>query len=201
MAENNSSRLESSDILVSEPVSNQNINEISFGDKIKSIRQNKKISLDHLANETGFSINQLTSIENNSETPSVGMLIQLSRALGIESGYFLKKPEKESGSLSEAYQKRTQNYSYTGLTPGAENKHLKAFKVTIDANKDHSGVGYLHEGEEFNYVLSGKIEVTVGNHVNTLQKGDSLHFNSGIKHNLRNIGNEPAELLVVIYTP
>jgi len=49
------------------------------------------------------------------------------------------------------------------------------------------------------YVLTGKIEVMVGDHVNSLKEGESLHFNSAIKHKLRNIGKKDAELLVVIY--
>ena len=87
------------------------------------------------------------------------------------------------------------------MTPGAENKHLKAFRVAIPAGQDHKGVGYQHEGEEFDYVLKGRIEVVVGDHVNTLAAGESLHFNSGIRHKLRNIGAEDAELIVVIYNP
>ena len=50
-------------------------------------------------------------------------------------------------------------------------------------------------------MLAGKIELTVGDHVNMLNEGESLHFNSGIRHKLRNIGEEKAELLVVIYGP
>jgi quercetin dioxygenase-like cupin family protein len=87
------------------------------------------------------------------------------------------------------------------LTPGAENKHLKAFRVYIEAQQDHKGVDYHHEGEEFVYVLAGKIEVVVGEHVNTLVAGDSLHFNSGIRHKLRSVSDEKAELIVVIYSP
>jgi quercetin dioxygenase-like cupin family protein len=67
--------------------------------------------------------------------------------------------------------------------------------------KDHKGVGYQHEGEEFVYMLAGQIEVIVGDHVNRLKQGESLHFNSGTRHKLRNIGDKKAELLVVIYTP
>jgi quercetin dioxygenase-like cupin family protein len=78
---------------------------------------------------------------------------------------------------------------------------LKAFKVSIEAMQEHKGVGYQHEGEEFIYVLAGKIEVIVGDHVNRLKVGESLHFNSGIRHKLRNIGKEKAELIVVIYGP
>ncbi|MBT8370615.1 MAG: cupin domain-containing protein, partial [Deltaproteobacteria bacterium] len=91
--------------------------------------------------------------------------------------------------------------AYTSLTPGAENKHLKAFRVLVEAQQTHKSVDYHHEGEEFVYVLSGKIEVSVGEHINTLEKGDSLHFNSGIRHTLKSVSDETAELLVVIYTP
>ena len=78
---------------------------------------------------------------------------------------------------------------------------MKAFRVVIEAQQEHKGVGYHHEGEEFDYVLSGKVQVMVGDHVNTLSAGDSLHFNSGIPHKLKSISDERAELLVVIYTP
>lgn len=171
------------------------------GKKIKKIRLEKKISLDCVANETGCSIDSLKQIESGKEIPPVGTLMQIARALKIDSGFLLREQESNLKSRIKAYTKRTDSYAYTTLTPGAENKHLKAFLVTIDALKEHKGVGYQHEGEEFVYVLSGKIEVTVGEHLNTLKKGDSLHFNSAIRHQLKNIAKEKAELLVVIYGP
>ncbi len=172
------------------------------GKKIKKFRTEKKVSLDVLANETGFSIDYLKDIEAGKQIPPVGALLQLSRALQIDSALFLR--EEEESKLSDrikAYARRTENYAYTTLTPGAENKHLKAFKVTIDASAEHKGVGYQHEGEEFVYVLSGSIEVTVGDHVNALEAGDSLHFNSAIQHHMKNAGDSMAEMLVVIYGP
>jgi len=171
------------------------------GQKIKKARTGKKMKLDQLANETGFSIDYLKEIESGKDIPPVGALLQISRALEIDSGTLLKEPESRMESRIKAHTKRTENYAYTTLTPGAENKHLKAFLVTVKARQDHKGVGYHHEGEEFVYVLKGKIEVIVGEHVNVLEKSDSLHFNSGIRHKLTNISDETAELLVVIYSP
>lgn len=174
---------------------------VTVGQKIKKARTDKKLKLDQLANETGFSIEYLKEIESGKAIPPVGALLQISRALEIDSGALLKEPESRLESRIKAHTKRTENYAYTTLTPGAENKHLKAFLVTVEAMQNHKGVGYHHEGEEFVYVLTGKIEVVVGEHVNVLENGDSLHFNSGIRHKLRNISNETAELLVVIYSP
>ena len=157
--------------------------------------------MDRVANETGFSIDDLKQIEAGKKIPPVGTLLQIARALEIDSGFFLREQETDLKRRIKAYTKRTENYAYTTLTPGAENKHLKAFKVFIESMQDHKGVGYQHEGEEFVYVLAGEIEIIVGDHVNKLNAGESLHFNSGIRHKLKNIGKEKAELLVVIYGP
>ena len=172
-----------------------------IGEKIKKARQKKKITLHQVANDTGCSIDYLKNIESGKAIPPVGALLQISRALEIDSGLLLKEQESTVKNRAKAYTKRTENSAYTTLTPGAEKKHLKAFRVAVDAMKNHKGVGYQHEGEEFVYVLTGHVEVTVGDHVNRLKDGESLHFNSGIRHKLRNIGKTRAELLVVIYTP
>ncbi len=172
---------------------------VPVGKKIRKVRLEKKLTLDYLANETGFSVDYLKQIEAGKKIPPVGALLQLSRALKIDSVFLLKEEESTLKKRIKEYTKRTDNYAYATLTPGAENKHIKAFRVTIDAMQEHNGVGYRHEGEEFIYVLTGRIEVTVGEHVNKLGKDDSLHFNSGIPHNLKNIGRETAELIVVIY--
>jgi quercetin dioxygenase-like cupin family protein len=174
---------------------------VPVGQKIKKARTGKKMKFEQLANQTGFSVNYLKDIESGKAIPPVGALLQISRALEIDSGALLKENESQLESRIKAHTKRTENYAYTTLTPGAENKHLKAFLVTVEPHQDHKGVGYHHEGEEFVYVLQGKIEVAVGEHVNVLEIGDSLHFNSGIDHNMRSISDETTELLVVIYSP
>jgi len=174
---------------------------VPVGEKIKKTRQKKKISLDQVANDTGCSIDYLKKIETGKVIPPVGTLLQISRALEIDSGLLLKEDSSTVKERAKAYTKRTDNYAYTTLTPGAKNKHLKAFRVTIDSMKDHKGVGYQHEGEEFVYVLNGQVEINVGDHLNVLKEGESLHFNSGIRHKLTNVGKNKAVLLVVIYTP
>ncbi|MCP4114669.1 MAG: helix-turn-helix domain-containing protein [Desulfobacteraceae bacterium] len=174
---------------------------VHIGKTIQKARLEKSINLDFLANETGLSIDFLKRVESGEQRPSVGTLLQISRALGIDSGYFLKDQEDTAEQRAEAYTKRTDHYAYTPLTPGAENKHLKAFHIEVEAKKAHKGVGFIHEGEEFVYVLKGEVEVAVGDHVNHLTPGKSLHFNSGIKHDLRNVGDVDAELIVVVYSP
>jgi quercetin dioxygenase-like cupin family protein len=172
-----------------------------IGKKIKRVRADKKVPLERIANETGFSVDYLREIEAGQAMPPVGAILQIARALEVDSASLLKEPGSTLEKRIRTDTMRTDNYAYKTLTPGVKNKHLKAFKVVIDAQQEHKGVGYHHEGEEFDYVLTGKVQVTVGSHVNTLSAGDSLHFNSGIPHKLRSISDERAELIVVIYTP
>ena len=172
-----------------------------IGKRIKKIRLGKKVSLDRIANDTGLSIDHIKEIESGQVIPAVGVLLQIARALQVDSGFLLKEQQTAMRKRVRAFTKRTDNYAYTTLTPGAENKHLKAFRISIDALQEHKGVGYQHEGEEFVYVLKGHVEVTVGDHVNLLKPDDSLHFNSAIQHKIRNIGKEDAEMLVVVYGP
>ena len=172
-----------------------------IGKRIRQARLDKGISLDYMANETGMSKNMIKEIESGEKRPSVGTLLQISRTLHVDSGFLLKESEDQVEKRSKAYTKRTDNYAYTALTENAENKHLKAFKIVVEAQKKHDGVGFQHEGEEFVFVLEGSVEYKVGDHVNKLKSGDSLHFNSGIKHDLRNTGKTDAQLIVVVYAP
>ncbi len=172
-----------------------------IGKRIRRARLDKKITLDMMANETGMSKVFIKKIEGGDHRPSVGTLLQISKILHIDSSALLKEQDDAIEARSEAYTKRTDNYAYTPLTSNAENKHIKAFRIVVETGKSHDGVGFQHEGEEFVYVLKGRVEIKIGDHVNRLKKNDALHFNSGIKHDLVNIGKTDAELIVVVYVP
>ena len=173
-----------------------------LGRRLMGLRRDKKYTLKHMANETGLTTRYISQVEKGEIIPPVSIILQLSRALEIDSGVLLKEEQKQAGRRSaQVYQKRTASYAYRVLTPEARHKHLKAFKVFIDPKSEHEGVDYQHLGEEFIYVLKGKVEVMVGQNKNTLKPGESLHFNSSITHKLRNFSAEKAELIVVLYTP
>jgi quercetin dioxygenase-like cupin family protein len=179
------------------------IDEKSFGAKMQQLRLLRKISYEQLANKTGFSQRYLKEIEEGIAIPPVSAVIQIAKALAVDAGSFLSAEEQKASEKRrrESFYKRTQAYSYKTLTPDAETKHMKAFLVTIDPKQDHKMVEYKHGGEEFVYVLKGHIEMMVGESQNLLKKGETLHFDSGIAHKLRNVSGEEAKLLVVIYTP
>jgi quercetin dioxygenase-like cupin family protein len=181
----------------------ERVDDKSFGGQMRQLRQAKKVSLESLASRTGFSERYLKGIEEGITVPPVSAVIQIAKALSIDSGSFLSAEDQEDSERKrrESFFKRTQAYSYKTLTPYAETKHMKAFLVTIDPKQDHQMVEYRHEGEEFLYVLKGELEVNVGGNPHLLKKGQTLHFDSGLPHKLHNLSDEEAQLIVVIYTP
>ena len=176
---------------------------ISFGQRIKKLREDHKMSVVDLAEKTGQPLEYIEQVESDSLTPPVSFLLQLSQALQIDPSHFLTDQEKIQidGKRQEGFIKRTQNYSYRTLTPGAEDKHLRAFMVTIEPREKHKIVEYKHPGEEFIFVYKGELELTLGNKVFHLKQGETIHFDSETKHKLQNISDEKCELIVTLYTP
>ncbi len=176
---------------------------LPIGRRLKKLRKDRKLTLKHLANETGLAPSYISSVEKGEVIPPVAVLLQLSKALGIDSSLLLQAERKMAGKKKEEDdQRRTDSYSYENLTPQAGSKHLKAFRVFIEPRSEHrAGASYQHQGEEFQYVLTGKVEVMIGESRNVLEPGQSIHFDSSIVHKLRNLSAERAELIVVLYTP
>jgi len=171
----------------------------TMGERIAGMRKRQKVDIETLAKNTGYSVEYLTRIESGKVAPAVGALIRISRALAIDSATLLAESAKKERRRS--YLKRTKAYSYRNLTPGAEDKHLWAYLVTLEPKKEHERVEYKHEGGEFVYVLQGRVELQVGEDATVLRKGASYHFDSGQEHTLKNLSSKQSKLIVVVYTP
>ena len=175
----------------------------SFGAKVRELRRSHNWSLEDLGQSTGESPEFITQVENDEIAPPVGFLLKLARTLGLDPGTFLREEEKTMirDQRAQQFTKRTQDYSYETLTPGAENEHLRAFLITIEPRQAHKPVAYKHEGEEFIFVLEGELELTLGTKTRQLKPRESVRFNSDIPHRLKSRSDKTTLCLVVLYTP
>ncbi len=173
-----------------------------FGAMVRKLREARQWSAEDLAHKTGQTPDFISQVESDQLSPSVGFILRMAKAMEVDPGTFLSKEEQATirDRRAQAYYQRTQNYSYTTLTPDGENSHLRAFMVTIEPQLDHKPVAYKHEGEEFIFVMSGDLELTLGSKKQKLKTGESVHFNSDVPHKLKSISNEPTQCLVVLYT-
>ena len=174
----------------------------TISDKLKRFRKERDISLDWLANQTGYCVDFLKKLETGKATPAVGTILQIAKALDVNSGVLLNEEKTAKNQRIESYIKRTEFYAYKTLAPGAENKHLKAFLVTIEPMQEHIGAYYQHEGEEFIYVLKGAYRGGCrGSRKQSGPGGNPCISIQPWPTNWKNIGSGPAELLVVLFTP
>ncbi len=174
-----------------------------FAQKMQKLREASGWSLEVLADKTGQSPEFIEKVEQDEVVPSVSFLLRLARAFNVDPGTFLHTGEKEAMKDRRAREfiKRTDNYFYQTLTPGAENEHLRAFLITIEPRQVHKPVAYKHEGEEFVFVIEGTLQLTLENKPHHLKSGESMRFNSETPHMLKSTAIETTRCLVVLYTP
>ena len=174
-----------------------------LGERLRDLREQRGYESAEVARVLEVTPRDVESIEGNQATPSVSLLLRLAQLYRVDPAPFLTMADgtRADRRRVESFTKRTQNYSYRTLTPGAEQKHLRAFRITIDPRRDHKMIEYKHEGEEFVYVLRGEVEIKVGEDLHAMKRGESLHFEASIPHHLRNPSEQKTELIVVLYTP
>lgn len=173
-----------------------------FGAMVRQLREARQWSAEDLARKTGQTPDFISQLESDQLSPSVAFIMRMAKAMEVDPGTFLNKEEQATirDRRAQAFYQRARNYSYTTLTPEDENSHLRAFMVTIEPQLDHKPVAYKHEGEEFIFVMSGDLELTLGSKVQRYKSGESIHFNSDVPHKLKSISNEPTKCLVVLYS-
>lgn len=177
--------------------------EDTFGAKLKKLREGEGLTLKELAEQVKMKPGYLSDLESGKVLPHVSEILTLSRTLSVDPYTFMGgRPAGASpGKRRKALATRTGDYAYETLTEEDPDRRLMGFRVTIEPRSDHRKVGYSHEGEEFIYVLSGKLRISVSGRSRTLSAGESIRFDSGLRHELKNPGTETTVLIVVIYTP
>lgn len=165
------------------------------------------MTLDALARATGFTKSYLSKIENARKVPPIGSLSRIAVALDSDiAGFFDSGPGVRDAGVCvvRAGERRPVvrggtafGYDYLSLAYRKHDKKMEPFIFTFPAKID-SHVFFDHAGEEFLFVLKGRIEFQVGGERWVLREGDSLYFDSHIPHRGWSFGGA-AKVLVVIY--
>lgn len=185
----------------------------SLGSKIKDYREFRQISRSELALKTNLDENQLECIEEKGIVPSLGHLIKITRALGVRIGTFLDDQdqigpvvvragtEKSSVSFSTKSEFTREHLNFYSLAQDKSGRHMEPFMIDIEPSAHSDYKLSSHEGEEFIYVLKGKVEINYGKEVFLLNEGDSIYLDSIVAHNVHAAANQKAKILGVVYYP
>ena len=185
------------------------------GSKIKGLRESKNLSIEEIAERSGLTVEQITSIENDQNLPSLGPLIKIARALGVRLGTFMddndslgpvvcREADRErnsSISFSNGATDARKHMEYHPLAQQKAGRHMEPFVIDINPEENPDFKLSAHEGEEFIYVMQGEVEIEYGKEKYLLKEGDSIFYDSIVKHHVHGAPGKSAKILAVVYIP
>jgi transcriptional regulator with XRE-family HTH domain len=165
---------------------------------IRAYRLRRNLTLAQLSELSGVSVGHLSRLENGTRTPTVRLLLQLARALGVSIGELVGETSQPSAAyVSRSSDRRTIEADDTSLQSLADPSLRSLQAVELSLHPGRVGEPATHSGEEWIYVLSGAIELDLNGSICALAADDAVHFRADVPHSLRNPHAEGAKVLIV----
>ena len=176
-----------------------------IGERLKGLREVLNIPAEEIAELCEISLDHYLKIESGEADPSVYRLSKISKRYGIDLDVLLfgEEPRMKGYYVTRKGQgpeiDRNNQYKYQSLAVGFKDRKVNPFMVQVDplpGDKKPNKNG--HDGQEYDYVIEGQLEVTIEEKVMVLNPGDSIYFDSRKSHCFRSLNNEPAKFLCII---
>jgi transcriptional regulator with XRE-family HTH domain len=176
----------------------------NIGAKIKELRLENALTQEELANRCELTKGFISQIENNLTSPSISTLSDMLEVLGTDLGEFFRDEEQEAYVFTQEdfYEKFDEENQFTikWIVPNAQKYEMEPIIIELlPGGKSHEDKP--HSGEEFGYVLEGKIVLRVGSKRLVVKSGQSFYYMANKYHYIENISNEVAKVLWVSTPP
>lgn len=175
-----------------------------LGAKIKSFRLLRGLSQKRLADLTGVTPSTISQVEKNLIYPSLPALFRIAESLAIDMATFFKDHGLNKNSFVHSADKRSplpldkiakDEAAAELLLPPDVTTGVQAAIIKIRPGKKLAGHFMVHKGEEFGYLLSGRLEMTIDNESYEVNPGDAVFLPKDTPGGWRNTGEAVAELL------
>ena len=186
--------------------------DLRIGEKIRELREKRGLSLQDMANRTGYTSALLSQVENHLISPPLGALIKIAKSLEVKVGTFFGEEPRESYAIVRRDERKhisryaskegvSYGYVYESLGFDKKDRQMEPFLVTLEPATVKSEKLSTHDGEEFIFVLEGEMEAILGGHKDVLHPGDSIYYDSTIPHKVQCHRDIPTKILAVIWAP
>ena len=170
-----------------------------FGTRLQELRLRENWTLQQLADRSGLSKAFLSRLESGDRQASIAAVLTLSRVFGVSlASLFESEPETDPCIIvrgAEAAEHKVNGLTYVTLSKASNLFQLQPIRVKIPRYRRGSE-HFHHEGEEWIYLLSGLLTLSLGGRSYDLTPGDAAHFDSRLPHRLIARGGDAEVLLV-----
>ncbi len=175
---------------------------MSIGSKIKELRMLCSLTQEELADRCDLTKGYISQLENDLTSPSISTLTDILFALGTSLKDFFNEESEDTIVFSpdDYFTKDGEEHKITWLVPNSQKNEMEPILFELAGNAI-SDVDMPHEGEEFGYVLEGKILVVYGNRQVVCKKGETFYLVTSKKHYIKNLLTKPAKIIWVSSPP
>lgn len=182
---------------------------IQISSQLKGKRKSQGITLQELANRAEVSKALISQIENNRTIPSLLVLINLIRSLGIDLNVFFEELVQGSGNgklsvrrkeeYQTFYKEDAPLFTYRRILTKTISSLAVDFVLAEVKPQARQSAATTSDAYEFKYVIKGEIECNIGEETHALKEGDSLFFDGRVPHKSSNLAKEDSLLLIVYF--
>ena len=175
---------------------------INVGKKIRALRQKNNLTQSELGDRCDLSKGFISLLESNQTSPSLSTLEDILNVLGTSfHDFFSDEQENPVYRKEDVFEKENgDGVKISWLIPNAQKKEMEPILITLQPGAS-SEEDLPHPGEELGYVLSGAVDLVIGEHSYHVRKGDSFSYTTSASHYLINPGKNVAVVLWVSTPP
>ena len=180
----------------------ENIQQVA--NRLRGLRDALELTTAQVAEATGIDEQTYLNYESGNFDIPISFVQNLAQRYGVQVPELLfgSSPRMRSYYVTRhgtgARVERSKAYSYESLAEGFADRIMHPFMVTIDPASNDQARPNTHAGQEFNYVVSGRIEFHIGKRTIIMNPGDSIIFNAKMPHYMQALDEKPVQFLAII---
>ncbi|GHV24231.1 transcriptional regulator [Bacteroidia bacterium] len=186
-----------------EKIKNMNTQIKQIAERLKGLRDSMELTPQYMADQLERSVDEVLRYETGTIDIPMSYLFDVAQQFGVDTATLMsgKEPHMTAYFLTRAGKgvaiERSKHYKYRSLASGYLHPKMEPVEVTVEPNEAPIHLN-THEGEEFNLLLEGRMQLSINGKDLILNPGDSIYFDSSYPHGMKALDNQSVKFLAII---
>ena len=176
-----------------------------IAERLKGLRDVMNVSLNEASETCGITAEEYKKYEEGMIDIPVSVLHSMAKKYDFDLATLISgdEPHMKSYSLTRKGRgvsvERREDYKYQSLAQGFIHRKAEPFLVTVEPDDNREIHFNNHSGQEFNYIIEGKLQIVYDGREMVLEEGDSLYFDASKPHGMKALGGKSVKFLAIIF--